>query len=51
MVPWPNHFTSVIDLRSRCNGDSAGGLFPAADIAQLRKRYVGGEFTDLLLLQ
>lgn len=44
------NFEVIIDLRRRCEGAGDGGVLPAVEVAKLRERYVGGEFTDLLLL-
>lgn len=44
-------FTTVVDLRRRCEGAADGGRFPADQIDRLRDRYIGAEFTDLLLLR
>jgi FkbM family methyltransferase len=44
------NFSVVVDLRRRCEGAGDGGVMPSADVATLRERYVGGEFTDLLLI-
>lgn len=43
-------FTTVVDLRLSCEAGPGSGSMPATGVGGLRERYLGAEFTDLLLL-
>lgn len=44
-------FSTVIDLKRRCEGAADGGVLAAKDVGVLRSRYRGAEVTDLLLVR